>query len=114
MTHHPLIVQIRPTGKTTLVFHPDKQAAEAALFDRLGAIIQERRGGHVYPARRAPRLAFRALRRLFGGRGRIADWTRSWRCRWIVVDAVTHRRLPGTFASHAAAVDAEVKWILNH
>jgi hypothetical protein len=29
-------------------------------------------------------LAFWILRKLFGERGRVAAWTRTWRCAWLV------------------------------
>lgn len=111
---HPLMIQIAPDGTTTLVFHPDKQAAEARAFDALGTVSAEQRGGHVYPKSAVKRAAFKALRRVFGGKGAVADWTRRWSGPWIVRIVATGDVLPGTFRTHADAVDAEVRWILNH
>jgi hypothetical protein len=112
--NHPLIVQIENTGDLTLVFHPDKQVGEAdVLSAELGTVTDDRRGGHVVPRDPWRRIAFRTLRWLFGGRGKVADWTRRWRCWWIVIDAATGKPLPCMYANHAVAVDVEVRWILS-
>jgi hypothetical protein len=40
------------------------------------------RFSEIVPANQLKRVAFRLLRRVFGEEGRVADWTRSWLCRW--------------------------------
>lgn len=115
MTDHPLVIDVTPSGGTTLVYHPDKQATDAeALSAALGSVQDDRRGGHVYPLWPDRRMAFRFLRWLFGSKGRVADWTRTWRCLWVVRLADTGQMLPGLHCSHTAAVEAEVAWILEH
>jgi hypothetical protein len=107
-------MQIGKDGSVTLAFHPDKQATDAAaLTEGLGTVTEEARGGHVYPVNRARRWAFKSLRRIFGGKGLVADWTRAWRGPWYVERADTGERLPGTYKTHGAAVTAEVSWILK-
>lgn len=51
---------------------------------RLRGSTTTRRLSHIEPACWPLRMAFRLLRRLFGDRGRVADWTRRWPCRWRV------------------------------
>lgn len=115
MIKHPLVVKISQTGAATLVYHPDKQDRQAErLATGLGRTTVDRRGAYVYPLNRHLRSLFKTLRRWFGSSGRVADWTREWPCRWAVVLPGEHVRLPGAFGSHAAAVQAEVNWILEH
>lgn len=113
--HHPIVAKISPSGSTTLVYHPDTQQAEAAAFSAaLGTVKAEQRGAYVLPLPRGKRRVFQVLRRVFGGAGWIAAWTRRWRGPWVVVLPGAHVRLPGEFATHAEAVQAEVAWILEH
>ena len=112
MEMHPLVVKIGLDGQPMIVFHPGSQAGEAdALSQALGVVQTEKRAAHVLPKNLLLRKGFFALRRLFGDKGRVSDWTRSWRCRWAV-ELVEGGSL-GTFASHRAGVEAEVKWILE-
>jgi len=115
MTSHPLVVKISKSGADPLVvYHPDKQVADAdGLTAALGATVSDQRGAYVYPLHKGKRGCFKALRRWFGGKGRVADWTRSWRGPWAVVLPGEFVRLPGTFTTHDAAVQAEVVWILE-
>lgn len=56
--------------------------ALAAYAERLG--YTKSRVSHVEPANFCLRWCFHRLRRCFGDDGRIAGWTRNWRCRWRV------------------------------
>lgn len=112
---HPLIIKIATTGATTLIYHPEQQAAPAqALAAGLGQTALDRRGAYVYPQNRQLRSLFKALRRWCGSAGRVAAWTRAWRCRWVVVLPGECVRLPGVYRRHSEAVAAEVAWILEH
>lgn len=51
---------------------------------RLGEVKRER-ASHIIPFNQPQRCAFRLLRRLFGEDGRVAAWTRTWRCRWQAI-----------------------------
>jgi len=106
MTHAPTF-KIKADGTMHVVAHaPD----DLASFR--GRVAHSARGGYVWPQRRLKRFAFRLLRKLFGRNGRIAAWTRTWRGPWTVIVAATGQPLPGTFATHGDAVDAEVVWML--
>lgn len=98
-------------GNLVVVYHPNDERAIAWL-DTLGP-RDDRRAGFVYPQHPVARLAFRAMRWVAGSKGRVADWTRNWSGRWVVIDAQTGAQLPGSYPSHAAAVDAEVEWSLK-
>lgn len=41
-----------------------------------------RRFSEIIPTHPALRILFIMLRRLFGERGRVSEWTRHWRCEW--------------------------------
>lgn len=111
---HPLVVNIAANGEASLVYHPAKQSEEAEeIGGELGLKIEDRRGGHVWPKRPVKRFAFKALRKVFGSKGRVSDWTRSWRGPWVVCVPSTKQYLDGTYRTHDEAVDAEVAYILS-
>lgn len=110
---HDVAFRVDDEGNVTFIYHPNDEAARRAALE-LGEVQEDRRAGYVWPRRASLQLAFRALRKIFGSRGPISDWTRSWRCQWIVVDAQTGERLPGVYSSHGKAVEAEVSWSLAH
>src|SRR5689334_22633966 len=48
-------------------------------------VIVRRRASHIYPELLLHYAAFWLLRALFGENGRVAAWTRTWRCNWVGV-----------------------------
>lgn len=108
---HDLAFAVDADGVVAFVFHPNDDQAIKTM-EAIGAEVGER-AGYVWPAPVVLRFTFRALRAVFGGRGRIADWTRHWHCQWVVVIAETGKQLPGTFKSHDDGVEAEVAWSLK-
>ncbi len=110
---HDLAFTVDETGEVTFVYHPNDERAVALI--KLIGVTDDRRAGYVWPQGTGARTLFRALRRVFGNRGLVSDWTRSWRwCSWVVVDAETMEQLPGSYPTHDDAVDAEVRWSLAH
>jgi len=108
---HNLTIKLTPDGTATAVYHPT--AVPDAITQGIGSVVADARGGYCLPASPLKRAAFVVLRALFGGKGRIAAWTREWRGNWIVKVAATGQVLPGRFHSHAEAVKAEVAWLLQ-
>jgi hypothetical protein len=100
-------------GTITFVYHPNDDQFSQVLR-QAGTLVDTGRAGHVWPRSRVLRLGFKVLRKVFGRRGVVADWTRRWGCRWVVVDHDTGEQLPGVYGSHDDAVDAEVQWSLDH
>ena len=109
---HDLVFAVKDDGRLVTAYHPNDHRARAAIAT-LGTPLSDRRVGHVWPRRRLVRWAFRVLRRIFGGDGWVAEWTRNWGGEWIVVLAGSGKRLPGVYASHDAAVTAEIEWSLR-
>ena len=100
-------------GKVTFVYHPNDTQTKR-IMALLGSICQDQRAGYVWPLNFALRTAFRLLRKMFGNRGKVADWTRTWHCRWGVWDAETMSQLPYSYPTHLDAVTAEIEWSLQH
>ena len=100
-------------GSVQFVYHPNDQIAREVI-NSLGTVLSDKRAGYVWPLSGTLRVAFRLLRKAFGSQGPVADWTRSWRCRWIVVNADTMTPLPGVYDTHTAGVEAEVRWSLSN
>ncbi len=73
-----------------------------------GAVI--RRASHVIPKNVYLRLTFRAIRKLVADDSRIAAWSRTWPCEWIVdMSPVGGGILIQRFENREAAIDAEVE-----
>ena len=70
------------------------------------------RASHVYPRNFILRTLFRILRCWLGDKGRMSDFTRSWKCEWIV-DArpVGGEILPTTYYDRRQAINAEVVYL---
>lgn len=77
---HTREVFIRKDGNMRIVFHPNqrKSISKFVVMD----VTADQPGYRVEPARLLPRIAFLILRRLFGRAGKVAQWTRTWRCWW--------------------------------
>lgn len=105
---HPVVFKIKRDGTMAVITHAPADAPPVH-----GDITTLARGGHVWPLHPLKRAAFRWLRRTFGDKGKVAAWTRIWRGPWVVVLPGGHVRLPGAFATHGDAVQAEVNWLLQ-
>jgi hypothetical protein len=55
----------------------------ADIFMELGTTVTKR-ASHVEPGSRYDRWFFHLLRFLFGDKGRVAEWTRTWNVLWRV------------------------------
>ena len=58
------------------------KTSEHDIFAEMGEVVTKR-ASHVEPSEFWLRVAFRILR-MFGDKTRVAEWTRGWRCRWLV------------------------------
>ena len=81
-------------------------AAESLLDQNTG---ERRRQSLVEPQNRTLRVLFRAIRFPCGDRGRIAAWTRRWRCLWMA--RIFGGPTAGPFADRAEAIEWEISWI---
>ena len=67
------------------------------------------RASHVLPCNLALRLAFRAIRALVSDDSRLAQWTRTWGCKWLIdMSPVGGGILPTTYYDRKQAINAEV------
>jgi len=83
---------------------------EAAATLDLGA--QPKRASHVIPRNFALRGLFFLLRYWLGDKGRMSDFTRSWKCAWIVdTRPVGGPILPTIYYDRKQAINAEVVFL---
>ena len=76
------------------------------MFEGEGEV---RRASHVEPDSLVFRIAFHALRRVFGDKGRMSNFTRSWPCLWrIDTSPVGGPVLEQRYRNRQAAIDAEI------
>ena len=47
--------------------------------------INTKRVSYIYPKNKVLRLCFTFLRKIFGDKGIVAEWTRNWNVKWIVI-----------------------------
>lgn len=48
-------------------------------------LVKKERFSEIVPVSIPLRMAFRILRLCFGEKGIVSDWTRSWKCEWLMV-----------------------------
>jgi hypothetical protein len=76
------------------------------------SFTQVQRASHVEPTSLGFRVLFRSLRALFGEYGRMAEFTRSWPCRWRVnLTPVGGPIVPVEWASRQSAIEFEIEWL---
>lgn len=108
---HELSLRIGGDGETTIIYHPNDPAA-GDLAAVLGIVTSDQRGGHVLPLNPLKRWAFTTIRQIWGGRDKLAEWTRTWRGPWMV--KIVDGPQLGPFGSHAAGCQAEVAYLLEN
>jgi hypothetical protein len=83
---------------------------EAAANLNLGS--SPLRASHVEPVNPILRLAFHLLRQWLGDKGRMSEFTRSWKCAWrINTQPVGGPILDGVWYDRTKAIEAEVKFL---
>jgi hypothetical protein len=92
-------------GKTTFLVSEHTKAF-------IPATAPVKRASHVEPLKLWQAYAFRLLRKAFGDEGRVANWTRDWKCQWIVdcrpINGPLH---PQVFSNRAEAIEFEILWL---
>lgn len=101
---------------STLRFDPDGGARCVASRVPIALVaighVTTHRASRVEPVSPVLRAAFRALRRAFGDAGRVASWTRRWRCAWRVdLRPSGGPVLAETWRDRSAAIAAELNWL---
>ena len=95
-------------GKTTFLVSEHTKAF-------IPATAPIKRASHVEPLKLWQAYAFRLLRKVFGDEGRVANWTRDWKCMWIVDCRPTGGPLhPLIFVNRARAIEFEIEWLNHH
>ena len=67
------------------------------------------RYSHIWPSQFALRCAFRLVRWVTGEKGRLSDWTRTWRCKWQVRLADSPKVVRFESNDRAACIEWELK-----
>jgi len=109
MPEHNIVFEIRPDGDMLIIKHPNTEFDTGNIGEGHGWHT----GGHVWPQGKALRLAFKVLRFVFGRKGIVAEWTRTWGGPWVLVDPVLNVTIPEEYETHADACDAEVRFVLS-
>lgn len=96
----------------------DKGTTRFLVNDTTSSFLDEtsdvRRASHIEPCNPLLRFAFYALRTLFGERGKVSDWTRSWSCPSQVNLAPVGGPTLGIYTNRQEAIDAEIEWLENN
>lgn len=87
------------------------QSAEISFLKDLGEVYV-RRASNVEPDFYLLRVLFHWLRKKFGESGKVAGWTRSWKCLWRVnMKPSDGPILPERWVNRQSALNAEVTWL---
>ena len=79
-----------------------------AMFPEPASIL---RASHVVPMNPWLRFWFKALRSLFGDKGRVSDWTRNWYCLWKVDFSPIGGKTYGWFETRDRAIKFEIEYL---
>ena len=74
-----MTILIPPDGSAITLLTPRHPADHPQFAAVIPPNARTVKAGRIEPARSFPRVLFRAARRIFGDRGAVGDWTRSWR-----------------------------------
>lgn len=87
------------------------QDSEISFLKDLGK-ASVRRASHVEPDSFLLRTLFHQMRKVFGETGRVAEWTRSWKCLWRVnMKPSKGPILPERWVNRKDALNSEVAWL---
>lgn len=101
-----IVVTIEEDGSIVCL----KNNVTASLLE-MGSSITKR-ASHVEPDNGLLRIIFHILRKLFGERGKMADFTRQWSCLWRVnLIPVKGPILASRWKNRQKAIDAEIEWL---
>lgn len=75
-----MIIEIDENGKVHGLYEDLKEIFDESSFK----VIEKKRFSHIVPENIVKRVFFKILRRLFSDEGKVAQWTRNWKCSWIV------------------------------
>ena len=103
-------VWFAPDGSVSWV----SSATADRFMRRVGGQRVRRRASHILPVGWARRIAFRALRVVFGDHGPIADWTRRWRGPHVADLRPVGGPVLGPFQSRERALLAESAWLSDN
>ncbi len=79
---HKHTISLLPDG--TLEFLGDTLPIDIPI-----TVLKTRRVSHILPMNKPKRAAFRILRKVFGERGKVAAWTRTWSGPWQAIIIAT-------------------------
>jgi len=102
-------------GKIEIFEDEFKNSPLKSIFESSN-IIERKRVSHIYPQNIILRTIFKVLRKLFGDNGKIADWTRNWKCKWqveILDENKSKKKIFKGFKDRKTAIDFEKNFIIN-
>ena len=71
--------------------------------------ISTKRVSHIYPVNPFLKVVFIFLRSIFSDNGKVAEWTRNWKCFWTIY--IPKRGYYGVFKNRAEAIKVEKELI---
>lgn len=84
---------------------------DARPYLALSTSVEVKRASHVRPVDPVLKVVFKLLRRAFGDKGRVSDFTRGWRVDWEADMAPMGGPVLGPFNDRASALTAEERWL---
>jgi hypothetical protein len=102
-------------GKIEIFEDEFKNSPLKSIFENSN-VIERKRVSHIYPQNFILRTVFKTLRKLFGDNGKIADWTRNWKCKWqveILDENKSEKKIFKGFKDRKIAIDFEKNFIIN-
>ena len=100
-------IKIDENGNIT-TFAEELREIDPSLYEEVKST--KRRVSHILPKNPLKRIFFKVLRKLFGEEGKVADWTRKWKGKWIVI---IDGEVKGEFESREEAIEFEKRYLFE-
>jgi hypothetical protein len=104
-------------GKIEIFEDEFKNSPLKSIFENSNIVVVERkRVSYIYPQNFILRAVFKALRKLLGDDGKIANWTRNWKCKWqveILDENKSEKKIFKGFKDRKTAIKFEKDYIIN-
>ncbi len=95
-----MIIEIDKTGKAYGLDEDLKEIFNEEDF----STTNKKRFSYIYPKNILLRAIFKFIRKIFSDESKLANWTRSWKCEWIVL---INKKVYGPFKTRKKAIEFE-------
>lgn len=99
--------------KVSIVIENGYVYAVGNIANNLGEVRERKKLFSIVPKNRILKMCFYILRWIFGDNSQVAQWTRTWKCTWLLVNNGS-REIIGEFSDRKEALLKELELVTNY